>query len=68
MYQIVQESLGKIFIDVVPIDASQAVDATSIVNELRSYIGSATMQFELRKVSSLQMTEAGKTPRIISKV
>ena len=68
MYQIVQESLGKIFIDVVPIDASQAVDATSIVNELRSYIGSETMQFELRKVSSLQMTEAGKTPRIISKV
>lgn len=68
MYQIVQESLEKIYIDVVPIDDSQDIDATSIIDELKSYIGNEMMQFELRKVSSLQKTEAGKTPRIISKI
>ena len=68
MYQIVQESLQKISIDVVPADSGKAIDATSIIRELKGYIGDDTMQFEVRKVPSLQKTEAGKTPRIISRI
>lgn len=67
MYQIVQSSRNKLYIDIVPIDKSQPIDSESIVNELAFYVGK-NMDLEVRMVDSLRKTEAGKTPRIISEL
>ena len=67
MYQIVQDAVDHLFIDVVPIDVNGFVNVEDMVTELKFYVGNG-MKIEVRIVEALQKTTAGKTPRIVSKI
>ena len=67
MFQIVQESLSKTFIDVVPVDKTVPVDGESMAGELSRYMGNEVL-ISVRIVEALRKTPTGKTPRVISDI